>query len=124
MAKRPGEESVDSSETMTASAAKKPKEYTCRRCKQTFWMGDAEQRDSALRPQNACRYHPEAFSGETEQKWSEPVGDQRAQPKPGRKLGDMASYWHCCGRESIEAEGCRASFHITFDEEDDLVWGH
>jgi hypothetical protein len=71
---------------------------TCRLCKKTFTTNYKE----------ACRYHPESFSGETAQRWMSP-GDYEG--------GGITHYfWSCCGASDEYAKGCCFSFHITYDE--------
>ena len=92
--------------------------FTCRRCKRRV--------SAASNTSASCRYHPSLFSGGEVAK---AIGFVRASADPqdqleavvGRK--GLMRFWDCCGSEDPEAEGCRAGFHLTFDDDENARRG-
>ncbi|CAD7949045.1 unnamed protein product [Amoebophrya sp. A25] len=80
------------------------------------WMLSHEGRKvvEAKRDPTACRFHPEAYSQETAQRWLEPGSTENG--------SRTETFWTCCGAAAYDAPGCRTSWHITFDEEDTICW--
>ncbi|KAG0627528.1 hypothetical protein M758_2G208600 [Ceratodon purpureus] len=75
---------------------------TCKRCKSSF----AVEANSS----SACRFHPTYF-----------VSRRHDDQKRYYELGPddppyAAKFWDCCGSEDPEAEGCKTSFHVSYDE--------
>jgi hypothetical protein len=73
---------------------------TCRVCHQQFTMNHDK----------ACVYHPESFCGETAQRWMAP-GETRGG-------GIVHNFYSCCGATEINAPGCCARRHFTYDTDD------
>ena len=73
---------------------------SCRRCHAHF--------DPQSNHAQACRLHSEGFSGETRQRWAAP-GDEA-------KGGAVSFFYSCCGAANIDAPGCTASHHVSYDE--------
>ena len=74
---------------------------TCRSCKQQFTTNHAR----------ACRIHKESYSGETAQRWMNPGETEGG--------GIVHYFWTCCGKEDVNAIGCCAQKHLTYDDPDD-----
>ena len=51
------------------------------------------------------------------------IGFVRQSADAGDQLGAVVGrkglirFWDCCGREDEKAEGCEASYHVTFDDD-------
>ena len=71
----------------------------CQRCHNHY--------DKANNAPGACRYHPEAWSGEDSQRWAAP-GER---PADG---GAVSYFYSCCGAE--DAPGCCVGPHVSYDE--------
>ena len=83
----------------------------CRRCKVEFIVSQNFDR--------ACQYQPEAFSGETKQRWMDGAAQDAA--REDGTLGEVHYFWTCCGAESLDALGCRYTRHSTWDDPPDSL---
>lgn len=57
-----------------------------------------------------CVYHPESYSGETAQRWLPPGVTDGG--------GIVYNFYSCCGAPDINAPGCCARKHFTYDTDD------
>ena len=74
---------------------------TCRRCGVRY-LKDRNQNGD-------CKFHGEAFSGETKQRWQAP-GD------PNHDGNEIHFFYSCCGNSDEKSEGCSRGRHISYDE--------
>eukprot|EP01062_Namystynia_karyoxenos_P046229 TRINITY_DN3454_c0_g1_i1.p2 TRINITY_DN3454_c0_g1~~TRINITY_DN3454_c0_g1_i1.p2 ORF type:complete len:100 (+),score=17.25 TRINITY_DN3454_c0_g1_i1:146-445(+) len=90
----------------------------CRRCHQEF--------DPATNHPTACRFHPDPYSGQTLRREYD-FNDEMRVADIGGRLGDgegvLVRQYFCCGARGIDAPGCTALPHATYDDPpDDVVW--
>ena len=79
---------------------------TCRRCKKKYVT---EYNNSS-----SCRHHSESFAGETKQRWQVP-GDTDGS-------AEIHFFYSCCGNYNIDSEGCHVSKHVSYDEDDIILY--
>ena len=73
----------------------------CRRCGVKYLQARNQVGD--------CKFHGEAFSGETKQRWQAP-GD------PNHDGNEIQFFYSCCGNSNENSEGCSLGRHISYDE--------
>lgn len=89
---------------MMAEASLSPPEQTsiCQRCKMSF--------SKVSNTSSSCRFHPAFF-----------VSRRHDDQKRYYELGPndppyAAKFYDCCGAEDPKAQGCRTSYHVSYDD--------
>jgi hypothetical protein len=96
----------------SAAASASSQSLTCRRCRQRF--------EIARNSPDACIHHPAAYTGGEVAK---AIGFVRASAAPADQLlavvgrRGLLRFWDCCGAEAEDAPGCKAGWHVSYDDE-------
>ena len=79
---------------------------TCKRCKQKYV--------NEYNTNKSCKHHSESYAGETKQRWQLP-GDTDGS-------AEIHFFYSCCGNYDENSEGCHTSKHISYDEDDTILY--
>eukprot|EP00943_MAST-04B_sp_MAST-4B-sp1_P006809 g6809.t1 len=79
---------------------------SCQRCRRKY-VKEYNDKDS-------CRHHSESFAGETKQRWQLP-GDTDGS-------AEIHFFYSCCGNYDKDSEGCHVSRHVSYDEDDTILY--